>query len=89
MVAIENLPLEPTQVGRAHRSAAQASLARLYLDEGMFAEAGPLLDAIIASGRYRLFDNFFENFSLENESRTTDTELIFQIQALGRRCFGR
>lgn len=84
LAAIENLPLEPTQVGRTHRSAAQASLARLYLDEGMYTEAGPLLDAIIASGRYKLFDNYGENFTVTNESNTTDTELIFQIQSLAR-----
>lgn len=84
LAAIENLPLEPLQVGRAHRSAAQASLARLYLDDGMYAEAGPLLDAIIASGRYRLFDNYGDNFILANEANTTNTEHIFQIQALGR-----
>ena len=84
LAAIENLPLEPTQVGRTHRSAAQASLARLYLDESMYAEAGPLLDAVIASGRYRLFDNYAENFTVTNETNTTDTELIFQIQSLAR-----
>ena len=84
LAAIENLPLEPTQAGRTHRSAAQASLARLYLDEGMYAEAGPLLDAIIDSGRYRLFDNFWENFTLASEGATTNTEHIFQIQSLAR-----
>ena len=82
--AIQNLPLDPTDVGRAHRSAAQASLAKLYLDEKMFAEAKPLLDAIINSGRYRLFDNYQDNFTLANEKSIVDTELIFQIQALGR-----
>lgn len=84
LAAIDNLPLEPTQVGRTHKSAAQASLARLYLDEGMYAEAKPLLDAIINSGRYKLFDNYGDNFILASEGNTTDTELIFQIQALAR-----
>ena len=84
LAAIENLPLEPLQVGRTHRSAAQASLARLYLDANMYAEAGPFLDAVIASGRYRLFDNYAENFTVTNEMSTTDTEHIFQIQSLAR-----
>ncbi len=82
--AITKLPLDPTQVGRAHISAAQASLAKLYLDEGNFAAAKPLLDAIISSGRYRLFDNYNDNFVTTNEQAITDTEFIFQIQALNR-----
>lgn len=84
LAAIESLPLDPSEVGRAHRSAAQASLARLYMDDNKFTEAKPLLDAIINSGRYRLFDNYWDNFTLENEQSIIDTELIFQIQALGR-----
>lgn len=82
--AIDNLPINPTQIGRAHISAAQASLAKLHMDEGNFPEAKPLLDAIINSGRYRLFDNYWDNFVLDNETAVTNTESIFQIQALGR-----
>jgi hypothetical protein len=82
--AIENLPIDPTQVGRAHISAAQASLAKLYMDEGDFANAKPLLDAIINSGRYRLFDNYNDNFVMDNEKALTNTEFIFQIQSLSR-----
>ncbi len=82
--AIDLLPLEPTEVGRAHRSAAQASLAKLYLDDSRFADAKPLLDAIINSGRYLLFDNYNDNFIGTNEAVTTGTEFIFQIQSIGR-----
>lgn len=82
--AIDNLPLDPTEVGRAHRSAAQASLAKLYMDDGKFSEAKPLLDAIINSGRYKLFDNYNDNFVMDNEQAITDTEFIFQIQSLSR-----
>ncbi len=82
--AIDLLPLEPTQVGRAHRSAAQASLAKLHMDNSNFAAAKPLLDAIMSSGRYKLFDNYNDNFLGTNETATTDTEFIFQIQAIGR-----
>jgi len=82
--AIENLPLNPTQVGRAHRSAAQASLAKLYMDKGDFANAKPLLDAIINSGRYRLFTNYNDNFVMDYEKAITNTEFIFQIQSLSR-----
>lgn len=82
--AIQNLPIDPTQVGRAHLSAAQASLAKLYMDDGDFANAKPLLDAIINSGRYKLFDNYNDNFVMDNEKAITNTEFIFQIQSLSR-----
>lgn len=82
--AIDLLPMDPTEVGRAHRSAAQASLAKLYLDDSRFSEAKPLLDAIMNSGRYELFDNYNDNFLGTNENQTTDTEFIFQIQSIGR-----
>ncbi len=82
--AIDLLPIEPTDVGRAHKSAAQASLAKLYMDAGRFSDAKPLLDAIINSGRYILFDNYNDNFIGTNENVTTGTEFIFQIQSIGR-----
>ena len=80
--AVDNLPLEPPVVGKAHRSAAQASLAKLYMDENDFAAAKPLLDAIINSGRYILFPNYNDNFVTDFEQFITGTEFIFQIQAL-------
>ena len=83
-MAINKLPLDPTQVGRAHRSAAQASLAKLYMDDGNLSAAKPLLEAIISSGRYRLFDNYYDNFVTTTEALITGTEFIFQIQALSR-----
>lgn len=84
LVAIDNLPMEPANVGTAHRSAAQASLAKLYLDEGMHAQAAPLLQAIIDSGRYMLFPNYNDNFIPVGEEATTDTERIFEIQSTTR-----
>ena len=82
--AIENLPLDPLEVGRTHRSAAQASLAKLYMDVSDFSCAKPLLDAIISSGRYKLFANYNDNFVMDNEQTISDTEFIFQIQSLSR-----
>ncbi len=82
--ALNLLPLNPIQVGRAHRYAAQASLAKLYMDDNQFSLAKPLLDDIISSGRYKLFTNYNDNFVMNNEQLITDTEFIFQIQALSR-----
>lgn len=81
LVAIENLPVDPSVVGKAHKSAAQASLAKLYMDNAEYSKAKPLLDAIISSGRYILFPNYNENFIWDNEGATTGTEKIFQIQS--------
>lgn len=83
--AIDNLPDDPTDVGRAHVNAARASLAKLHLDDGDYSAAKPLLDAIINSGRYLLFPNYNDNFIESNEQAVTATEKIFQIQAIGQR----
>lgn len=81
LAAIALLPLDPAIVGQAHISAAQASLAKLYMDNGDLTSAKPLLDAIINSGRYILFSNFNDNFISSNETLITNTEKIFQIQS--------
>lgn len=86
--AIDNLPVDPVQVGRAHVNAARASLAKLHMDNGEHSAAKPLLDAIINSGRYQLFPNYNDNFVEDNEQLITDTEIIFQIQALGENVGG-
>lgn len=83
--AIANLPVDPLEAGRAHVSAAQASLAKLHLDNGDYAAAEPLLDDIINSGRYLLFPNYNDNFISATEDATTATERIFDIQSLGER----
>ena len=83
--AIANLPVDPKEIGRAHVNAARASLAKLYLDNGDYLSAKPLLEAIINSGRYILFPNYNDNFVAGNENLITDTEKIFQIQSLGQR----
>lgn len=80
--AIDNLPVEPKHKGSAHVYAAKAGLAKLYMDEHRYSDAKGLLDDIINCGRYKLFDNFFDNFSGNFENLTTNTEFIFQIQAI-------
>lgn len=79
LFAIENLPVEPFQLARAHVNAARAGLAKLYMDEGRYADAKPLLDAIISSGRYILHDEFTDNFTIEFETQSTNKEAIFQM----------
>lgn len=76
--AADNLPESQAQVGRPTRYAAMALAARAYLQDLKYAEAKPLLDAIIASNKYSLMDKFIQNFEIETNN---NKESIFEIQA--------
>ena len=76
--AWENLPESQVQPGRPTKYAAMALAARAYLEELDYANARPLLDNIITSGKYSLMPNFFDNFRIEKEN---NSESIFEIQA--------
>ncbi|WP_346854804.1 RagB/SusD family nutrient uptake outer membrane protein [uncultured Draconibacterium sp.] len=76
--AWQNLPENQEQVGRPTRYAAMALEAMAYLQELDYQNAKPLLDEIIASGKYALMPNFFDNFRIENNN---NVESIFEIQA--------
>ncbi|WP_297093859.1 RagB/SusD family nutrient uptake outer membrane protein [uncultured Draconibacterium sp.] len=76
--AWENLPDTQEEVGRPTKYAAMALAARAYLEELEYAQAKPLLDEIIASGKYALMPNFFDNFRIE---KNNNIESIFEIQA--------
>jgi starch-binding outer membrane protein, SusD/RagB family len=69
----------------ANRDAARALLMKVYLNKGVFANrAAPtfaaadmnqviaLADAIIASGRYQLDDNFYDNFAWDNDVKSSE-----------------
>ena len=78
--AMDNLPesRDGSEIGRPTSYAAMALAARAYLQDLKYAEAKPLLDAIINSGKYTLVDNFDENFLTANNN---NSESIFEIQA--------
>ena len=76
--AAANLPETQPEVGRPTRYAARALAAKAYLQELRYAEAKPLLDAVINSGRYELMPNFFDNFRIVHNN---NPESIFEIQA--------
>jgi len=72
--AIASLPASYSgpDLGRASKTAAQALLAKLYMFDAQYAEAKPLLEAVIATGVAAaggtpLVDNYFDNFSEETE----------------------
>ncbi len=74
--AMDNLPETQTQKGRATKYAAMAYLAKAYLFENKYSTAKPLLEAIVASGKYRLVD-YHDNYkALTNNN----AESIFEVQ---------
>lgn len=73
-----NLPESQSQVGRPTKYAAMALAARAYLQDLKYAEAKPLLDNIINSGKYSLMPNFIDNFNIATNN---NAESIFEIQA--------
>ncbi len=75
--AWQNLPESQSEVGRPNRYAAMGLASRAYLQELKYAEAKPLLDNIINSGKYELMDNFHDNFKIEHNN---NKESIFEIQ---------
>lgn len=76
--AMSTLPESQAQVGRPTKYAAMALAARAYLQDLKYAEAKPLLDNIINSGKYSLMPNFIDNFNIATNN---NAESIFEIQA--------
>ena len=72
--AWENLPEKQAQVGRPTKYAAMALGARAYLQDLKYAEAKPLLDNIINSGKYSLMPKFIQNFEIATNN---NAESIF------------
>ncbi len=72
------------EIGRASRGAAQAMLARVYLQRGQYAEARPLLEGVIQSGQYRLADvPYAENFREEDEFNAESVWEVSFSEAFG------
>ena len=64
--------------GRATKGAAQAYLARAYMFIGKYAEAKPLLQAVISGNKYALVDNFHDVF---DASKQNNSEMLFVYKA--------
>jgi hypothetical protein len=75
--AYNALPLKQTQPGRPTKWAAAATLAKAYLYQGKYDEAKTLLEAIVASGQYKLMDNYHDNFRAVTNN---NAESIFEVQ---------
>lgn len=75
--AAANLPVTPTQKGRASKGAAEAYLAKAYLYQGDFSKAKPLLETVINDRGYALAPFYWQNFNAAYEN---NTESVFQVQ---------
>lgn len=75
--AYDVLPAKQTSVGRPTKWAAAAELAKAYLFQQKFSDAKPLLEAIVASGQYRLTSNYHDSFRAVTNN---NAESIFEIQ---------
>lgn len=75
--AVANLPETQTEVGRATKGAAQAYLAKVYIYQQKYADARPLLQSVINSGKYGLMDCFRQAFDMDFKNQK---ESIFAIQ---------
>ena len=76
--AIANLPESfPGAPGRATKYAAITLKAQAKLYQGDYSAATPLLDQVINSGKYRLVDNYYDNY---NEDTENNAESIFELQ---------
>ncbi len=75
--AYDNLPEVQAQKGGATKWAAAAMLGKAYIFQQKWAEAKPLFEAIIASGRYSLMPKYHDNF---RAVMNNNAESIFEIE---------
>ncbi|NML66569.1 RagB/SusD family nutrient uptake outer membrane protein [Hymenobacter sp. RP-2-7] len=77
--AIPDLPTAyaAADLGRATKYAAQALLAKMYMQQHKYQEASTLMAGIISSGKFSLTANYLDNFTESNEN---NSESIFEVQ---------
>ncbi|GAB3533570.1 RagB/SusD family nutrient uptake outer membrane protein [Pontibacter brevis] len=84
LAAIEGLPERQPQAGRANKSAAKAYLAKVYMFQGKYAEALPLLNDVIENGmtargeKYALEERFSDIYRIANKN---NEEIVFAYQS--------
>jgi len=83
--AMANLPASQPYKGQANKYAAEAFLAKVYMFEGKYSTAQPLLDDLIKNGTtasgtpYALQPNFAQNFNPSAGAKNS-SESIFAVQ---------
>ncbi len=76
-MAIERLPVEATQAGRATKGSALGMKMRAYLYQGDYGKVLETVDEIDVLGQYSLFPSYEGLFKRENEN---NQEVLFDIQ---------
>ncbi|HUH47922.1 MAG TPA: RagB/SusD family nutrient uptake outer membrane protein, partial [Arenibacter sp.] len=76
-IAIENLDVDATEVGRATKGAALGMKMRALLYQGKYEDVLQVIDKIDALGKYQLFPSYDGLFRLENEN---NEEVLFDVQ---------
>lgn len=79
-IAVENLPWEQSQNGRATKGAALSLLGKIYIFQEKYPEAVTVLDQVINSGQYELVEDFSKIFLNSNEN---NKESVFEVQYFG------
>ena len=77
LTAIESLPLNAAQDGRATRGAAQALLGKAYVYQDKFEDASQVLEEVINSGQYQLVSDYNSIFELVGENGPGS---VFEVQ---------
>lgn len=75
--AIEDLPEQPRQIGRATKGAAQALLGKAHVYQEEWQAAADVLQEVIDDGNYRLVDNYADIWEREGEN---GPESVFEVQ---------
>lgn len=75
--AAASLPWTQPEKGRVTRGAALALLGKVYLYQDKFAPAKDALEKVIASGQYRLLNDYATLFLPSNEN---NAESVFEVQ---------
>ncbi|MBC6991210.1 RagB/SusD family nutrient uptake outer membrane protein [Hymenobacter sp. BT491] len=77
LLAQANLPAKQTDLGRVTKGSATAYLAKLYLYTKDYPKVITTVDALLATGLYRLNDNYHDNFDPTKEH---GPESLFAIE---------
>ena len=78
--AINSLPWQQAQKGRATKGAAWALLGKIYLFQSKYNDAANAFNKVIASNQYQLVTNFSTIFINSNEN---NVESVFEVQYSG------
>lgn len=79
--AIDNLSETPPvagEIARANKFTAMVVKAYAHMIQNEFSEAKPLLDGIIASGKFKLVDKYYDNYRATTEH---NSESIFELES--------